>query len=97
MEGKKTDRKVKVIMVELKCAIEDLPEVLFFGSKKAIFEFFGNKTLKVSYDTLRNYNLAKQPYENVMCRIIQGGLLTLNSTELIERREREGRQPLPTR
>ncbi len=96
MEEKKK-YETSVIMVELKTQIEDTPDITFFGSKKAIFEYFGNKTLGISYSTLRLYNIEERPYENKMCRIVKGTLWKINSPAIIERREREGRKPLPSR
>lgn len=96
MEEKKKYLK-GVIMVELKVPMEDTPDITFFGSKKAIFEYFGNKTLGISYSTLRLYNLDEAPYENNFCRMVSGELWSVNSPAVAERREREGRQPLPTR
>ena len=96
MEEKKKYLK-GVIMVELKVPMEDTPDITFFGSKKAIFEYFGNKTLGMSYNTLANINLDKTPYENRCCRIISGELWSTNSPAVAARREKEGRKPLPKR
>lgn len=95
MEEKKK-YETTVIMVELKVPMEDTPDVTFFGSKKAIFEYFGNKVLGISYGSLRTHNIKDTPYENKTCRIIKGTLWKVNSAAIIARREKEGRQALPT-
>lgn len=85
----------RVFMVELKIPMENTPPVTFFSSKKAIFEYFGNNTLGITYSTSRIYNFKKNPYENAKCRIEEGLLYSINCAEVIERRKREGREELP--
>lgn len=86
--------KRKVIMVELKVPMENTPPVLFFGSKKAIFEYFGD-ALGINYNTSRTINFSKDGgFENSRCRIYQDGVLTDHCPEIVERREREGRQEI---
>lgn len=86
-------RVVRVFIVELKVEMPDTPNILVFGSKKAIFEYFGN-ALRLTYNSAANINFANG-YENAVCCISESHLLTLNSIELIERRKREGREPIP--
>lgn len=88
-------RVLRVFMVELKVDMPDTPPITFFGSKKAIFEYFGNKTLRLSYSSSRDMNFAKRPYENAICRIVEGPLYTLACQEIVDRRERENREPIP--
>lgn len=88
-------RVVRLFIVELKVEMENTPNVLVFGSKKAIFEYFGN-ALRLTYNSAANINFA-EGYENAVCAITESHLLTLNSAELIERRKREGREPIPSR
>lgn len=89
-------RSIKVFIVELKTEIPDTPNILTFGSKKAIFEYFGNDALRISYNYASTIDFT-QGFENAMCSIIETHLLTLNSPEIAERREREGREVIPTR
>lgn len=90
-------RVLRVFMVELKVDMPDTPPITFFGSKKAIFEYFGEKTLRLKYVTSRTMNFAKQPYENAICRIVEGPLYTLACQEIEDRRVKEHRTPLPIR
>lgn len=86
-------RKVRVYMVELKVDMPDTNDITFFGSKKAIFEYFGN-ALRITYGSFRAKCLGGKPYENAICRIIEGYMLTDKCPEIIERREREGREEI---
>ena len=90
-------RVLRVFMVELKVDMPDTPPITFFGSKKAIFEYFGNKTLRISYNYCRDLRLAEKPFENAICRIAEGPLYTLACQEIVDRRERENRDPIPVR
>ena len=87
-------RNTRVFIVELKVEMQDTPNVLAFGSKKAIFEYFGNEALRLTYNSAANINFTKG-YENAVCAIFETRLLSLNSMEIFERREREGREPIP--
>ena len=91
----KPPKTLRVIMVELKVDMENTPVNTFFGSKKAIFEYFGEKTLGLSYRTSLTIDFT-QGYENKRCRITEGRLFTINSLEVTERRKREGREEIPT-
>lgn len=86
--------KRRVFMVELKVDMPDTNNITFFGSKKAIFEYFGNKALRITYNSLRTKDLSEEPYENTICRIAEGYVLTDKCPEIVERREREGREPI---
>lgn len=87
-------RKVRVYMVELKVDMPDTNNITFFGSKKAIFEYFGNKALRISYGSFRVKGTENGVYENAVCRILEGYVFTDKCPEIIERREREGREEL---
>lgn len=89
--------KRKVIMVELKVPMENTPPIMFFGSKKAIFEYYG-KALGISYNTSLTINFNKNGgFENSKCRIYQDGVLTDHCPEIVERRAREGREEIVNR
>lgn len=85
--------KRRAFMVELKVDMPDTPNITFFGSKKAIFEYFGNKALHISYSSARTKDFSKL-YENTVCRIAEGYVLTDKCPEIIERRAREGREEI---
>ena len=63
-----------------------------FGNMKAVFEYFGNKTLGITYPSLRSAGL---PYENTRCRITKLPIFSIKLEEVISRREKEGRPALP--
>ena len=84
-----------VIMVELKLPIDGVPDITFFSNQKAIFEYFGD-VIGIKYQSLRNYNLNKQIYENNICRILKGPVWTNKSPEVIERMRQENREALPS-
>lgn len=90
-------RKIRVYMVELKVDMPNTPNITFFGSKKAIFEYFGEKALHISYASFRanrtRFN-KDRPYENPVCRIVEGYVLTDKCPEIIERRARESREEI---
>lgn len=87
-EGGSPERRL--FMVELKVDMPDTPTYTFFGSKKAIFEYFGD-ALRLSYFTSLGINFAEKPYENAVCRIVEGALYSLTSQSVLARRAREGR------
>lgn len=89
-------RNVKAFIVELKVEMPDTPNVLVFGCKKAIFEYFGNDALRISYTTALQKDFT-QGYENSVCTIFETRVLSINSMEIIERRKREGREVIPSR
>jgi hypothetical protein len=89
-------RIVRVFVVELKFEMPDTPNILVFGSKKAIFEYFGNDALRIGYNTALNIKF-NPAYENEVCVITESKLLTINSADVIERRKREGREAVPSR
>ena len=84
-------RKLTVYMVELKIDMPDTPAITFFGSKKAIFEYFGEGALGLSYQRSKHIDFSTANYENSKCRIVEGELYKSSSFEVITRREREGR------
>lgn len=94
--SKKEDGPVKrrVYMVELKVDLPDTPNITFFGSKKAIFEYFGDKALHINYGSFRTKQTHIKPYENTVCRIVEGYVFTDKCPEIIERRTREGREEI---
>ena len=94
IEGK--TRNTRVFIVELKVEMPDTPSLLTFGSKKAIFEYFGNDALRLSYSTACNIHF-DEGYENSVCVIRETRLLSINSAEIIDRRKREGREIIPSR
>jgi|GEM_PF-2482161 len=65
----------KVIHVELNVAYKGQKD-WYFGSKKAVSQYLSKEQLGIKYSTLRNINLEKYDYENALCRIKQGILLT---------------------
>lgn len=91
-----TSKIIKTFIVELKVEMPDTPNILVFGSKKAIFEYFGNEALRISYTTALQKDFT-QGYENTVCSITESQLLTINSLDVIERRKREGREVIPSR
>ena len=89
-------RNTRVFIVELKAEMPDTPNVLALNRKKSIFEYFGDKTLRLSYSTAANIDFTRG-YENAVCSILETRLLSINSIEIFERRKREGREPIPSR
>lgn len=89
-------RNTRIYIVELKVEMPDTPNVLAFGSKKAIFEYFGNEALHISYNYASTMDFT-QGFENAVCSIMETRMLSINSKEIYERREREGREPIPSR
>ncbi len=50
----------------------------YFGSLAAIFEKFNKEQIGITYGSLRNYGLsAKKPYQNKLCVIRKGTLITI--------------------
>lgn len=87
-------RRVSVIMVQLKVEIEGVPEFTFFGSKKAVMEYFGEHTLGLKYCTFKGMNCKGTPYENRICKIYDSYIITDKSPDVIERQQKDGRRPI---
>lgn len=72
----------RIFHVELKVYIEGFEDHTYFGSKKAIFDHFGDKNLGitlVSFRTLSNRPNG-MPFENARCIIREGIMRTANRT-----------------
>ena len=69
-------KKRKVFHVELKGPDEGKRH-FYFGSKKAIFEYFTHDEVGITYRYFANcVKLSNGPYENKKCMIRQGNLIT---------------------
>ena len=49
----------------------------YFGSLSAIYTKFSSKDLGIALGTLRNYGLKEEPYQNSLCTIRKGFLITM--------------------
>lgn len=64
--------KQKVVHLRFKTEAEDY----FFGSIKAIFDCFSDADVGIKYKSLTNALRSKNTYENKMCIITTGTLIT---------------------
>ena len=67
----------KIYHVQLKDPSPEEREHTYFGSQRAIFNFWSPSRLGIKYDSLRgNYNLAKSDYNGKRCIVRLGTLHT---------------------
>ena len=75
-------KTIKVMHVELKEQTLYGKKHFYFGSKKAIFDFFGKDSLGITYESFRAYgSRTSGDYENKHCIIREGELMTLGSVK----------------
>lgn len=69
--------KRKIYHVQLRDPAPNEQEHTYFGSQKAIFNFYAPERLGIKYQSLySNYNLSKQDYNGKKCIIRMGFLHT---------------------
>lgn len=72
----------KVIHLILKGETRKEDEHAYFGSVACIYDHYDEKTIGITYGSLRNYGISEdKPYENQNVIIRQGKLLTKDRKE----------------
>ena len=76
----------RIFHVELKIYIEGFEEHTYFGSKKAIFDYFEDKTLGITYSSFMAKGMRDNYFENSRCIIREGFMRTAHKSKVPKER-----------